>query len=102
MSQVTQYGNWCYIDRLDGEDLQDGERVIVTWPDGVEEEHRVIVTQIHRTAGDMGHETVIPIRRAYVAVRIHGAEALVNLRTAELDVRRIGLRDPLTPDDGPG
>ena len=34
MSKIECYSNWCYIDRLDGINLVDGERLEVTFPSG--------------------------------------------------------------------
>ena len=45
MNRIERYLNWCSIDRLDGLDLNDGELLIVAWPDGQLQQVQICVAR---------------------------------------------------------
>ena len=42
--------NWCYVDSLDGEELKEGEKLVIVWADGMRTEEKLIVDK-HKVEG---------------------------------------------------
>lgn len=79
MGRIITYSNWCYIDRLDGIDLKDGERLWVKFPNG---ERIQITCSIHASKQvvlDMGRPYEMPVRRAYLKTKWKGQQCMVEL-----------------------
>lgn len=67
-------------DLADGIAIQNGEMVIVRWPDGVEEHHQVYIdTTIDRWT-EMGKDMFVESNRAYLVILMHGTKLRVYLR----------------------
>jgi hypothetical protein len=73
------FSNWCYLDSLDGRVLADGERLLVTWPDGSTSTEKITVLQNSETVNDMGHDCQIQVTEAYVQAVVRGAKMKVRL-----------------------
>ena len=85
--KIETYSNWCHFDRLDGVDLVDGDRLIITFPDGKERLVKAIVQREDYTTYEQGgHHTNIPVRRAYAETSVWGVP--VKLPLAGLEARR--------------
>jgi len=86
--KVEVYSNWGYWDRLDGENLVDGEKVIVRWPDGREGPKTVSVERTVELGNDMSHVIEVPSERAYITASVHGATVRLRLADADVLVKR--------------
>ena len=76
--------NWCYIDSLDGEELVDGEELMIVWADGHASKEKLYVDKHSEPYNDMGHTYDMSVVKAYVQVPIHGALAKVRLVEARV------------------
>jgi hypothetical protein len=83
--EIRTYSNWCYIDRLDGVDLENGEKLVIQFPDGSEEEHTIKVKKFESSASDHGHTVSIPHSEAYIVLEYRGHK--VEVRAAGLMAR---------------
>lgn len=70
--RIYVHSNWCYHDRLDGEDLRPGEVLQVEWPDGTIERVEVRV-KLGRGVAD------VSVRTAYTERSYHGVQIEVPL-----------------------
>lgn len=74
MNKIETYSNWCYIDRLGGRDLLDGELIELQWPDGGPTEIvRVNIDRPYQTYSDHGHVYEMPVAKAFVTAEHRGA-----------------------------
>lgn len=87
MSKIERYSNWCWIDRLDGVDLKDGEMLFVRFPDGHHEGITCIVKPRKVSVQDMGSKYDAPESLAFFKIEYHGVTTLVPL--VGLDARRV-------------
>lgn len=87
MSRIKVGGSWCYHDQLDGHDIQDGERLLVTWGDGSQEEISARVETSTTPILDHGHTFDCSVRRAYHRFEYHGTTA--HIRLAGIEARRV-------------
>jgi hypothetical protein len=85
---INVYSNWCYIDRLNDNDIVDGEPVEVKWPDGTIERHKLRIDNGTMNVSDHGHDYAAPNRRSYIEIHHHGATARLDLR----DQTKVRLR----------
>lgn len=74
MSKVTADKNYCDIDKLDGVELKDGERLKVTFPDGKTKKVEVVLHERNEPYNDMGHTYTMPVRKAHFTLDYHGWE----------------------------
>ncbi len=75
MNKIEHYSNWCEIDRLDGKDIEDGEKLRIKWPDGTITKETVRVeADSYSMLEQGGAYTDIPTKEAYIEVKdtIHG------------------------------
>lgn len=79
MNRIETYSNWCYLDRLDGKDLVDGEVLIVKWPDGQLQQTKIMVERKTQTYQDHGHNGEMPVSHAYVLAYHRGVQVRVPL-----------------------
>lgn len=79
MSRIERYSNWCWIDRLDGVDLKNGEQLLVRWPDGILQDVRCVVVQRTVDVQDMGNTYGAAESFAYAEIDHHGVKARVPL-----------------------
>lgn len=79
MAVIEQHSNWGYWDRLDGKIIENGERLLVAWPDGPPTVVAVKVVRRGLFVDDHGHDRWCPDVRAYAAESIRGVEVLVPL-----------------------
>jgi hypothetical protein len=89
MQEITIYGNWCDYDQLDGRNVEDGERMLLRWPDGVTEEHVVRVEKRMGQTGDMGHMCDLPIRKAYIEHTVHDVTIKIMLYGTGVCLQRL-------------
>lgn len=85
--KVETDGNWCEIDKLNGKQLKDGEKLIIQFADGTEETHSITVLEDSRQVSDMGNPWTIPISRAFIKIKYHGTEKPI--RIVGLKARRV-------------
>lgn len=85
MSKIIRYSNWGYWEQLDGKTLQNGERLRVMWPDGVQEELTVIVVDHGVPIDHHGHSYTGKDVRAYAILYHHGVEIRVPLLGLEAE-----------------
>lgn len=78
---------WCHIDRLNGTNLRDGEKLRIRWPDGTVEERHIFVKRSSYEGSDMGHPCTIPVSEAFVVLKYHGKEVTVPI--AGLEAERV-------------
>lgn len=89
MSRIWTYNNWCHYDRLDDLDLLDGERLIVTFPNGETLEVTCSIKKSSYTTIEQGgHRTEIPVRKAVLNTKWKGVEVQVPL--VDLEAKRTG------------
>lgn len=79
MNKIERYSNWCYIDRLDGTDLVDGETLIIKWPDGQFQQTKIVVQRESQSYQDHGHTGEIPVSTAYILAYHRGVQVKVPL-----------------------
>jgi hypothetical protein len=79
MSRIERYSNWCWIDRLEGVDLKDGERLLVRWPNSILQYVCCIVEQRTVDIQDMGNTFGALESFAYAEIDHHGVKARVPL-----------------------
>jgi hypothetical protein len=87
MSKVEEYSNWGYWDSLDGIIIKDGEHLIVTYPDGGEQQVTAIVLDEGCQIHDMGHEYRGANCKAFAEFEWHGA--MVKLHLRGMEARRV-------------
>lgn len=87
MSLITTYKDYCEIDRLDGVDLANGDRLRLTFPDGsvVDAEIGVAVSSYKSQSGNQSE--TIRVRKAYIDEVVRGVSTRVYL--AGLEAERI-------------
>lgn len=87
MNKIECYSNWCWIDRLDGVDLKNGELLFVRFPDGHAQGVECIVeTKTVRVSEQGGHYDA-PSMRAFAEIIYHGVP--VKLPLVGLEARRV-------------
>lgn len=69
--------NWCSIDRLDGNDLKDGDRLILKWPDGQMQSVVIIVERKSVMYPDHGGSFKVTESHAYVVAYHRGVRVQV-------------------------
>lgn len=79
MAVIEQYSNWGNWDRLDGKIIEDGESLLVGWPDGTTSVVVVKVVEGSFAVNDHGHDSSCDDVRAYAVESIRGVEVLVPL-----------------------
>jgi len=79
-SEVTQCSNWGYWDALDGRMLEDGDVVIVRYPDGTERIGPVTIDERFFMMMDNGREFRTENCVASMEFEFHGAKANLPLR----------------------
>ena len=79
MKKITTYSNWCYIDRLEGQDLMSGDMLRMVFPDGTETKEKVLVEEYNEPSSDHGHPITIPIKKAFVWRKVSGIKTKVYL-----------------------
>lgn len=86
--KVQTYSNWCEIDcygrpELNGNkllnDIRNGDKVRVHWPDGSKDEYRVRVVSRSEGISDMGSQYNLPISEAFIHEQVHGHSVMVRL-----------------------
>lgn len=77
---VETYSNWCYIDKLDGQTIIDGEWVDVLWPDDTVTMQQVMMQRGSFEYDDMGHKCRGSDHKAYLNVSVRSVTAKVYLR----------------------
>lgn len=98
--RIHNYSNWCEYDcygppvMKNGfshscDKIENGDRVLVRWPNGTESEHVVELEKSSYREMDMGHYTDIPVHRAFVKVSVNGSETRVALRNKDLLVKKL-------------
>lgn len=87
MSKIECYSNWCWIDRLDGVDLKNGELLFVKFPDGSAFGVACVVKSRTVDVQDMGHTYGAHESLAYAEIDYHGVKVLVPL--VGLEARRV-------------
>lgn len=92
MSKIECYSNWCYIDRLDGINLVDGERLEVTFPSGETLQVTCKIIDQSYDEMEMGRPTRIPVHRAYIQTKWKGQPCNVSL--TGLEAKRIAKKGP--------
>ena len=86
---ITRYSNWCYYDRLDDEDLVDGEKLCILFPDGTHGYYKVkLITGSDRVM-EQGGYTDIPFKEAYITVDVYGAKLEVKLYKSGIRAIRV-------------
>lgn len=93
MKKIERYNNWCEIDRLDGVDIKDKERLRVKFPNGEILEITVSVFFSSYEISDMGTPYTIPCYKAYLETKWKGQECLVPL--VELEAERVINENPV-------
>jgi hypothetical protein len=86
-SKVERYSNWCSIDRLDGDDLQNGEMLKLVWPDGSISTETITVEKTTFEVYDHGHSYGAPQSHAFVQTEVHGQP--VKLHIVGLFAKRV-------------
>jgi hypothetical protein len=89
MKKVETYSNWCYLDQLDGDTLEDGEGLRVRWPNGKETKEKAVVEKSSYMMSDMGSPYEMHVSKAFVEADVHGAKCLVRLVGQEIMCERI-------------
>lgn len=87
MDKIERYSNWCWIDRLDGVDIQNGEVLFVRFPDGHAQNVTAVVKRRSVPWDDMGHPCSLPESFAYAEIEYHGVKSLLPL--VGLEARRV-------------
>lgn len=88
MNKIIRDGDWREVDMLDGTPLEDGEFLILQWPDGTMTAEPIIVHKGSYNVLDQGGPssgTPIPTSIAYVARTFSGIRTevpIVNLEAA--------------------
>lgn len=77
MKQIVEYSNWGWIDRLDGQDLEDGEQILIHWPDDTILRETVVLVRTEETIMEMGRPYSTTRSKAYVKRTIHGVAVKV-------------------------
>lgn len=79
MNKVEEYSNWCYVDQLDGETLEDGEKIICLFPDGKKSEYQVKVDNSSYMISDHGSPWEVHVSKAYIGIEYNGVPARIRL-----------------------
>ena len=79
MNKIERYSNWCYVDRLDGTDLVDGEILIVKWPDGQLQQVKIVVERKSQSYQDHGIRNEMPVSKAHILAYHRGVQVKVPL-----------------------
>lgn len=75
MSKILAHtADYCDIDRLDGVDLVDGEKLKVTFPDGKTKKVKVSLHESTQPYSDHGHVYTMPVKKAHFTLDYHGHE----------------------------
>jgi hypothetical protein len=89
MKKVETYSNWCEIDRLDGIDLEDGERITCQWPNGKKTKETIVLNKRSYTVNDMGHPWEVQVQEALIKASINGIECKIRLAGKDILCERI-------------
>jgi hypothetical protein len=87
MSLVEEYRNWCEYDQLDGQTIEEGEKLRVTFADGVT---RKIVAHVVKSSYNIlepSGETCIPTSSAFATTEMWGMT--VRIRLVGLEAKRV-------------
>lgn len=108
MKKIETYSNWCYIDRLDGRDIDPegemvGELVNVLWPDKTLEKGLLLcVERSTERYTDHGTTGTMPNHKAYLQVDLHGLTQRVYLRGTNVLLERCSDLDVCDGCNGSG
>lgn len=80
MQKIDVESNWGYWDRLGGHRLKNNEKLLIEFPDGHQETHRIVVNTSYDYVSDMGHESQIEVQRAYIKTLCHLVQVLVPIQ----------------------
>jgi hypothetical protein len=87
--EITVCRDWCCCDQLDGEELKDGERLDLLWPDGsIIIGASVKLREFSETCMEHGGIAEIPYKMAYYKTMHRGARVMVELRESSVKARR--------------
>ena len=87
--RCVTYSNWCCIDKLDGEEFANGEKVYAKWPDGGVTREKIRYVKGTDVVYDMGHNYDAPDYRAFIDVTFRGVKVAVPLRNSKIRLKRI-------------
>lgn len=88
MNKIERYSDWwCWVDRLDGVDLKDGELLFVRFPDGTAKGVTAVVRDRRVRVSEQGGHYDARESLAYCEIDYHGVSALVPL--VGLEARRV-------------
>jgi len=71
MKEILFYEGLIAVDRLDGKELVDGEKLMVKFADGTVEPHQVIIQSEHFNR-DKGGPLELVRRRSFIKIRYKG------------------------------
>jgi len=63
---VKVYSNWCYYDRIEDKDIEDGEPLELRFPDGTTQIHNAVVKEGGVSYNDHGHGGTAPTKQAFI------------------------------------
>lgn len=79
--------HWAEYDQLEGEDLKDGEQIVIRWPDGYQSLHEVCIKRGTVKIADHGIFVKAPTKIAQIKITIHGYPVMLDIRG--MSVRRV-------------
>jgi hypothetical protein len=79
---------WNTFDCLGDIDLKDGQKIMLSWPDGTQEEVKVRVRIGHDTVSDMGTPFTRQLSHAWIKTDLHGAS--LEIRPTRVNGKLLG------------
>jgi len=89
MKKVERYSNWCEIDRLNGIDLVDGEKLKIKWEDGSTSIEVIKVEKYIDKILEQGGYSDIKYSIAYVPINFKGTKSFIGLSGTKIECERI-------------
>lgn len=89
MEKVKRYSNWCEIDRLNGIDLIDGEKLKIKWEDGSTSIEVIKVEKYIDKILEQGGYSDIQYSIAYVPIKFKGTKSFIGLSGTKIECERI-------------
>lgn len=84
--RISNWGYWERYDKEDGEEIIDGTKALVHWPDGTETKETIRYRKGKMTYHDHGHEGQGPDEYSYVEAKVRGIKVELKLEGLKVKV----------------
>jgi len=78
--KLVVYSNWCHVDRLDGENFNEGEEIEIKWPNGDTQPYTAGVQRRAMKEMDHGGPVSVSDVRVWITETVRGVDVKIYLR----------------------